>query len=307
MNLIGNTGTKNVDYHYINYEFEIPAKCAFLNVHNYAYGPTGGPALYGLQVLKKSYGIITKPLSGKQVVVFGDSITYVPSRWRETFFKLTGATQALTLSYPGAHLTNYQTTVLDGQFNTDADNNIHNVVCNQVYYFLAHKDTDYADINPDVFIISAGTNDGGSAADYAENTDINVYNDASGWLDEDTLDLTTFDGAMRWIHTKLLDAYPNAKIVFCSPIQMAVEYNQDIINITVAKEKKMERVAGKLADLLVKAGTQSGITGEHDSAYSAGLYFSDGIHPNTFGGKVLGSYYANAITNMFTSGKTINL
>ena len=307
MNVIGNTGTKNVNYHYINYEFTIPAKCAYLNVHHYAYGPVNGPALYGLQVLKKSYGVIPKPLAGKNVVVFGDSITYVPTRWRDTFFRLTGATQALTLSYPGAHLTNYPTTVLDGQFNTDADNNIHNVVCNQVYYFLAHKDTDYADIDPDIFIIAAGTNDGGGASAYAEDTDVNVYNDATGWLDVDTLDLTKFDGAMRWIHSKLLDEYPNAKIVFCSPIQMAVEYNQDIINITVAKEKKMERVAGKLADLLVKAGTQSGITGEYDSAYGAGRFFTDGIHPNAFGGKVLGTFYANAISALFTSGKTVNL
>ena len=305
MNVIGNTGTKTVDYHYINEEIEIPAKCAYLNVHNYAYGPTNGPSLYGLQILKKSYGVITKPLAGKQVVVFGDSITYVPSRWRETFFKLTGATQAVCLSYPGAHLTNYPTTVLDGNFNTDADNNIHNVVCNQVYYFLQHKDTLYADIEPDIFIIAAGTNDGGVASDYAENTDINVYNNVSGWLDVDTLDLTTFDGAMRWIHSKLLDEYPNAKIVFCSPIQMAVEFHEDIINITVAKEKKMERVAGKLADLLVKAGTQSGITGEHESAYNSGRYFTDGIHPNAFGGRVLGTYYANAITALFATGETI--
>lgn len=302
MNVIGNTGTKNTNYHYVNYEFTIPAKCAYLNVHHYAYGPVNGPAYYGLQVLKKSYGVITKPLAGKSVVVFGDSITYVPTRWRDTFFKLTGAVQALTLSYPGAHLANYETTVIDGQYNTDADNNIHNVVCNQVYYFLAHKDTDYADVDPDVFIISAGTNDGGGASAYAEDTDVNVYNDASGWLDVDTLDLTKFDGAMRWIHTKLLDAYPNAKIVFCSPIQMAVEYNQDIINITVAKEKKMERVAGKLADLLIKAGTQSGITGENDSAYSAGKYFTDGIHPNAYGGKVLGTYYANAVVRLFATG-----
>lgn len=302
MRVIGNTGIKTVNYHYINYDIEIPANCAYLNVHNYAYGPSTGPALYGLQILKKSYGVVSKPLAGKQVVVFGDSITYVPGRWRNAFFRITGATQCVALSYPGAHLTNYPTTVLDGNFNTGDDDNIHNVVCNQVYYYLQHKDTDYADFNPDIFIIAAGTNDGGNADAYAESTDINVYNNVSGWLDVDTIDLTTFDGAMRWIHTKLLDAYPNAKIVFCSPIQMAVQFHENIINITVAKEKKMERVAGKLADRLVKAGTESGITGEHEHAYQPGLYFTDGIHPNTFGGNVLGTYYANTISRMFTSG-----
>lgn len=308
MNVIGNTGTKSVDYHYINEEIEIPAKCAFLNVHNYAYGPTNGPARYKLQILKKSHAVETKPLAGKQVVVFGDSITYVPSRWRDTFFEITGAVPSLCLSYPGAHLASYPITVIDGNFNTDADNNIHNVVCNQVYYFLSRKDTDYADIDPDIFIISAGTNDGGTASDYAESTDVNVYNDntqyTSGWYDVDTISTTTFDGAMRWIHTKLLTAFPNAKIIFCSPIQKAVEYDYDIINVVVAKEKKMERVAGKLADLVVKAGTQSGITGEFDSAYSAGRFFTDGLHPNAYGGKVLGTFYANAVTKLFVSGHT---
>ena len=307
MEVIGNTGGITEDTQFINEAVKIPANCAYMNVHNYAYGPTDGPALYGLQVVKKSYGTISKPLAGKQIVVFGDSITYVPARWRKQFFDITGAVQAVCLSYPGAHLANYQSTVLDGNFNTDADGNIHNVVCNQVYYFLQHKDTDYADIEPDIFIIAAGTNDGGGASDYAESTDINVYNDntqyTGSWYDEDTVDMTKFDGAMRWIHTKLKKAYPNAKIVFCSPIQKTVDYDYDILNVVVAKEKKMERVAGKLADSLVKAGTQSGITGEFDSAYAEGLYFVDGLHPNEYGGKVLGTFYANEITRLFTTGR----
>ena len=308
MDVIGSTGGITQDTHFINQEVKIPQNCAYMNVHNYAFGPANGPARYKLQVVKKSYGAIGKPLAGKQVVVFGDSITYVPTRWRDQFFKVTGAVQSACLSYPGAHLANYATTVLDGNYDTDADGNIHNTVPNQVYYFLQHKDTDFANVNPDLFIIAAGTNDGGGAADYAPSTDVNVYNDntqfTGSWYSADTVDLTTFDGAMRWIHTKLTTAYPNAKIIFCSPIQKTVDYDYDILNVVVAKEQKMERVAGKLADSLVKAGTQSGITGEFDSAYAAGRFFIDGLHPNEYGGKVLGTFYANAITRLFETGRT---
>lgn len=301
---IGSTPRVSETTHFINEVVKIPQNCSYLIVHNWPLGQNTGPARYQLQVLKKSHATVAKPLAGKNVLIFGDSITYEPSRWRDTFFKITGANPILCISYPGAHLTDYPNTVLDGNYNTDADNNIHNTICNQVYYLLTHRESDYADINPDIIIIAAGTNDS-SEVDYSEQSDINVYNNVSGWIDVDTINRTTFDGAMRWIHSKLCDAYPNAKIVFCSPIQLAVQFHEDIINITVAKEKKMERVAGKLADLLVKAGTRSGITGEHETAYQPGKYFSDGIHPNAYGGKVLGTFYANEITSMFTTG-TVN-
>ena len=300
--VIGSTGSVSQNTHFINYDIEVPQNCKYLVIHNYPIGITG-PARYQMQILKKSYAVKTKPLAGKNALIFGDSITYDPTRWRNKFVALTGVNTVACISYPGAHLTDYPDTVLDGYYNTDVDNNIHNTVCNQVYYLLARKDTEYAEVDPDIIIVSAGTNDS-FEVDYSEQSDINVYNNVSGWIDEDTVDRTTFDGAMRWIHSKLLDAYPNAKIVFCSPIQMAVQFHENIISITVAKEKKMERICEKLADMLVKAGTKSGITGEHETAYQSGKYFSDGIHPNAYGGDVLGTYYANAISSMFIVGNS---
>lgn len=233
-----------------------------------------------------------RPLEGKNVLVFGDSITYTSMRWRDEFFRLTRANELACISYPGAHLTDYDTiTPLDGNYATTADGGVHNVVCNQVYYWINNTPTA---TEPDIIIISAGTNDANSTEQLE--TDVNVYTDATGWIDVDSIARTTFEGAMRWITSKLRTKYTNAVIVFASPIQSAQSIHA--MSYQLAKEAKMERVCKCLSAKLIKATSESGITGEFETANANGRYLVDGLHPNELGGKVLGAYYANAMETM---------
>ena len=233
------------------------------------------------------------PLNGKNVLIFGDSITYTSLRWRDEFFRITRANEIACISYPGAHLTDYNnSTPLDGNYATTADGGVHNVVCNQVYYWLTNMPSEIA---PDIIIISAGTNDTQSIAQLE--TDINVYTDASSWLNVDTIDRTSFEGAMRWIASKLRAEYPYATIVFASPIQSAQAIHA--MEYQLAKETKMDKVCKRLSVNLIKATSESGITGEFEVNNGNGRYLIDGLHPNERGGIVLGTYYANVLENIF--------
>lgn len=232
------------------------------------------------------------PLAGKNILVFGDSITYTRVRWRENFFKITRANELACISQAGAHLTDYNTTTpLDGNYTSTADGGVHNVVCNQVYYWLNNTPTE---IEPDVIIISAGTNDVKSNEELA--VDTNVYTDENGWIDVDTVNRTTFEGAMRWITSKLRERYENAVIVFASPIQSAESIHH--LENQLAKEEKMIRVCKHLSAKIIKATTGSGITGEFETADQNGRYLIDGLHPNQDGGYLLGEYYANTLETL---------
>lgn len=229
------------------------------------------------------------PLSGKNVLVFGDSIAYTYARWRDEFYKITRANELACIANAGAHLTDYNTTTqLDGNYTSTADGGVHNVVCNQVYYWLTNLPSE---VEPDVIIIYAGTNDTHTVEQLA--VDVNVYTDSNGWLDVDTIERNTFEGAMRWITSKLREQYANALIVFVSPIQSAQSIHA--VDYQLAKEAKMIKVSDHLSTILVKATSESGITGEFELNNTNGRYLIDGLHPNEKGGIVLGTYIANTL------------
>lgn len=262
-----------------------------------AYTPYGVPTVtaYKSSALDDAWDE-NNPLNNKKVLVFGDSITYTSSRWRDVFYRITRAEEIGCFAYPGAHLADYNTTTpLDGNYNTEADGNVHNVVCNQVYYWLNNAPEG---VNPDIIIISAGTNDYYTSPEQLA-TDTNVYATTDGWIDVDTINRTTFEGAMRWITSKLRTKHPNAIIVFASPIQSAQDIGESkSIDVFIAKEEKMKRTCNHLSAKLIKATTESGITGEFEANNTNGRYLVDGLHPNDAGGKLLGTYYANALISM---------
>lgn len=258
------------------------------------YKPWGTPTViaYRDSAFKEMWDGI-HPLDGKNVLVFGDSIAYTSLRWRDEFYRLTRANELACISNVGAHLTDYNTTTpLDGNYTSTADGGVHNVVCNQVYYWLTNMPSQ---VEPDIIIISASTNDTQTVEQLA--VDLNVYTDSSGWLDVDAIDRTSFDGAMRWITSKLREEYTNAAIVFASPIQSAEAIHK--LEYQLAKEAKMEKVCKRLSARLIKATSESGITGEFEVNNGMGRYLNDGLHPNELGGVVLGTYYANALETMF--------
>lgn len=242
------------------------------------------------------------PLAGKKVLVFGDSITYTYSRWRESFYNITRMKELACISCAGAHLTDYNDhTTYDGDYTNTSDGGIHNVVGNQVYYWLNNATTEE---EPDYIIISAGTNDYYTSPEQLA-TDINVYATTSGWISLDNVARNTFEGAMRWITSKLRTKYENATIVFASPIQSAQDIGADkSIDVLLAKEAKMQRACDHLNARLIKASSESGITGEFEHDGMNGRYLIDGLHPNRVGGNLLGTFYANSLIAMFQKENT---
>ena len=271
------------------YDNGIYYKCVYV-----PYIPTlGEPEVYyyGTSAIDSAWSGL-HPLFGKKVIVFGDSIAHTSTRWRDDFFAITGAVELGAYTCAGAHLTDYNTTTpLDGDYQNTGDGGVHNVVCNQVYYLLNHFPVD----DPDLIIISAGTND--TTSESSLEHDINVYTDNSGWLDPDTIDRTTFEGAMRWITSKLRTQFPNALIAFASPIQAAQTVHP--MEYQILKEEKMVRVCKRLSACIIKATSESGITGEFEENNVNGRYLIDGLHPNATGGHVLGAYYASKIETYY--------
>lgn len=277
--------------------FELERYYKYVYVPSYA--PYGTPPVvaYRNSAIEGNW-LENNPLNNKKILFFGDSITYNENYYRRTFYRITRAKEIGNFSYPGAHLADYRTDVpLNGNYTDTSDGGVHNVVCNQVYYWLNNAPDDAI---PDIIIISAGTNDVYTSPSQLE-TDVNVYATTSGWIDVDTIDRTTFEGAMRWITSKLRTKYPNAAIVFASPIQSAQNIGVDkSIDVFLAKEAKMRRACDHLSAKLIEATSRSGITGEFESNGTNGRYLIDGLHPNTNGGNVLGTFYANSLISMFS-------
>ncbi len=295
MKQIGSTEAVSSNTLFSNYEVTIPYGCNYMAVSNMPFDASNW-SRFKLQIVKCNNGLKSKPLGGKSVLIFGDSITRIPYRWRDYFLDKSGASQLMCLAYVGAHLCDYPDTILDGNYDAGGSSN---TICNQVYWCINNMSI-LSGNQPDIIIISAFTNDYATVESLAPSTDLDVYDTSSGWIDVNTVDRTTPDGAMRWIHTKLKEAFPNAIIAFASPIQSAPDIDSYHTSaIMVAKEEKMERICKRLSDVLIKATTESGITGEFEQLNTNGRYLADGLHPNLHGGERLGHYYAHALAKYF--------
>lgn len=230
-----------------------------------------------------------KPTCGLKYIAIGDSITAQSDRWRDQFINVTGAKEIMCTAVPGAHLADYNDTVLNGT-NFEGHGN---TVCNQIQKIIntPPKET------PDFIIISAITND--TLGVEQLDKDINVFIDSDGFTykDIETIDRTIIEGAMRWQVEKLYKLFPNVVIFFASPIQ-AFEGIRATWNI-LKKEDKIIRIARKMSVQVIKASSESGIYGRYEKRNENGKYLIDGLHPNKKGGVKLGNYYANQIINYY--------
>lgn len=230
-----------------------------------------------------------KPTCGLKYIAIGDSITAQSDRWRDQFIKVTGAKEIMCTAVPGAHLADYNDTVLNGT-NFEGHGN---TVCNQIQKIINNPPKE----TPDFIIISAITND--TLGVEQLDKDINVFIDSDGFTykDIETIDRTIIEGAMRWQVEKLYKLFPNVVIFFASPIQ-AFEGIRATWNI-LKKEDKIIRIARKMSVQVIKASSESGIYGRYEKRNENGKYLIDGLHPNKAGGIKLGNYYANQIINYY--------
>ena len=230
-----------------------------------------------------------KKLSGKKLILFGDSITANQDRYVNVMLNLTGLNLINNFAVSGARWRNYSDTVLDG----NPINGTHsNTMCNQVQKLINNKENYEV---PDIIIMSAGTND-----DYYDTTVIeSQFTNNKEYIDVSQCDLTTFAGAMRWCCEKIYSLFPNVKIFIATQIQGAEKTR--VFAWQQTKVKIVKEVANRLAVPIIDAFTESKIYGRYEIDGANGKYLIDGLHPNLEGGKVLGEYYTNELKIKYNS------
>lgn len=221
---------------------------------------------------------------GKKVMFFGDSITENVINYRGNLLKFTGLKQVLCNALSGATLTNFSDTIMDGNVVMGHQNTVPNQVQKLLNNHLSYG-------IPDIIVIGAGTND--AYSDNLSFDETQYTNNNNVYKDIDLIDLTSFSGSIRWCYEKLNGLYPDAKIMFATPIQSATSSRE------YAKQKaKADCIIAnceRLSTPYIDAFTKSGIYSKYETEGSAGKYLKDGLHPNKSGADILAKCYANEI------------
>ena len=221
--------------------------------------------LYNLDINELKADV--KTLKGKKIMLFGDSITdpaYTYSKWVTTMVKETGAINVGNFAISGSKLAHIENATPTGNHTANKS------VPNQVQYMLNNV-ASYE--TPDIIIVFASTNDNVSTKVGYDSTQFDG--------DLSSCDLTTFSGAMRWVYEKLIGQFPNALVVFVTPLQSA-----DIERPYATQLQKRNAIienCERLAVDFVDAFRLSGIYDVFEIDNANGKYLADGLHPNSAG------------------------
>lgn len=228
-------------------------------------------------------------------ITLGDSITSLGGRdgksgWLKYFIEKTNAELIANLAVSGAVLADRSAEAeYDGT--PTADYSTLNVLGNQVYKLVKGS---YA--APDLILISIGTNGGvNTNEDEIYST---YYNSDGSAVDIAQIDRTSDSGAFRWCNAKLKEKYPNALIVWCTPVQAA----------EALRSLKDIKLWGDNIKLLTQYGgiecidtMRCGIWGCNEKEGEEGEYLADGLHPNERGFKKIGYYNASRVLNLINT------
>lgn len=222
-----------------------------------------------------------------KALFLGDSITALTGSrgWWTYFNELINVTEYQNVAVIGAHLTDYSDSVYDGDpvFN-GPDNNHNNVLGNQVQKIINNSAT-YP--TPDFIFIAIGTNDG---INTTKEDAYNQYYNSDGSIKALTdVDRQTSAGAFRYCSEKLHELYPNAMIVWCTPIQ-AVNTTRNVKNI-IAWGDNLKLLCG-FESLYCIDTEKCGICGINEIDSANGEDLIDGLHPNEQGAKKMGTFNA---------------
>ena len=217
----------------------------------------------------------------------GDSITALTGNrgWWTYTNEMLNVTQYQNVAVIGAHLTDYDDTVYDGNpvFN-GPDNNHNNVLGNQVQKIINNSST-Y--ITPDIIFIAIGTNDGITTT---KNDAYDQYYNSNGSIKALTdVNRQTSAGAFRYCSEKLHELYPDAIIVWCTPIQ-AVNTVRNVKSILTWGDN-LKLLCG-FESLYCIDTEKCGICGINEIDSANGEDLIDGLHPNAHGAKKMGTYNA---------------
>lgn len=143
---------------------------------------------------------------------------------------------------------------------------------------------------PDIVIISCGTNDIADSSTYDSAMSKTVYyTDGSIDVEATLQNLDTensFSEAVRYAFMKIRSIFPNALCFYCTPIQRKSQETPPQI-LDAAKA-----LAKRYAFNIVDCNSDSVITRENSS-----IFLSDGLHPNLDGQKILAKFIVKSIVS----------
>ena len=180
---------------------------------------------------------------------------------------------------------------------------VNNNACTHIEKFVANvANGTYP--TPDVFVFAMGTNqdtgNGNSDGSVDEAMQATSISDTD-FVNAQGKNLKyTMCGAMRWCIETIKRNYPNCKVFVSLPIQRASYItNRDYLFQKVQLIKDMAIQMGcQIIDQYKGCGITSAIEND-ESPY--GPYLRDGLHPNTNGQKLMGSFAASQIKSKYFS------
>lgn len=270
--------------------FSIPATQSSVD-YNFTFEIQINDDIYYFADLVKSFGI---PDTEYHALFLGDSISALGGNdgWVAKFCKLLNITGYNNVAVSGAHLTDYSDTVYDGNPVHDGpDNNHNNVLGNQVQKIIENH---VSYVNPEFIFILIGTNDGITTT--IEDAYNQYYNSDRTVKSLASVDRQTSAGAFRYCNEKLHNLYPNAKIIWLTPIQ-ASNQTRDVRNV-ITWGDNLKLLCSISSNYCVDS-EKCGINGINEISGSNGEYLIDGLHLNSNGASLLAKFNADIVRNFF--------
>lgn len=234
--------------------------------------------------LIKSY---EKTTTYYKAMFLGDSITALTGdrAWINYFNNIININDYENVAVAGATLMDKENTEPYNGNPTfsDAENN---VLGNQVQKIINNANT-Y--LTPDFILIAIGTNGGITFENEQE-----IYN--TYWNNDGTVkplskvNRKTSSGAFRYANEKLHELYPNAKIIWCTPIQ-ANTLMKNVTN-TIQYGENLKKLCAYGSNYCIDT-EKCGILGINELPNQNGEDLIDGLHPNAHGAKKMGEFNAN--------------
>ena len=269
----------------VKHKLTIPSECKYIIINNRS---TVGE----LHIYTENIKYIKKEINkykNKSFLMLGDSITQlgVTDRgWVKYFNEVVEAKRIDNTSVVGCHWCDYNNnTIYDG--NPTSDNLPQNVIGNQIQKIINNRN-DFLD-DYDYIFIACGTNDSDTDGILTLQAINNAYFNDGSIKPLDAVDRSTWAGATRYAVEKLNELFPNAKIIFNTPINRIDFYNAT----RVTNNAKIIRQCSEQCSVYLCDSQHCGITMFDTS------YFVDNLHPSIKGAKKLGYYIANWFISNF--------
>lgn len=232
-------------------------------------------------------------LSGKpRIALLGDSMTWIggdscqnKTGWSH-ILKESGIASVIDVyARSGATWTNTATTRRNPEHYTEL---LHddNVVYNQAVRLIERADS--CDAAPDLIILFAGANDAWFAARRP-----GIFNsndkDAAYSSSTDPAGVTSLEGSIRLVSDILQSRFPEATLLFVTPLQMSKTDAETIFKVSDI----IENTASEKGWHTLRADKDTGIT--HEQEAGSPTFTSDGVHTNPEGARIVGDYITRFI------------